>query len=528
MKTSRTLLTALALTLPLAGAKAQQWTTNTLPPGLIAWWQAEGNMLDSAGSHNGTGSTAPTYGPGRFGQAFRFNGVDQSVQIPDGYAGLDGWTQFTLEAWVNFDTTRDSPGTGQCVISKVGNHRGPYSGNFGYQFGFANGATKLFCQFNTDTLLWPGYQTFADLHGPASTNVWYHVAATYDHNAVKLYLNGVPLVTNIIGPVTIANTIATLRLSKDDNDNVAFAGRIDDARVYSRALSESEIAHLYNGPPAPPETYFAEDVSPWPADNTGTVPRPVYPRSQAVAAQFLARLRGATTASFEGASTGSFPTNLTFGTNTAALSESDTNVCIVQTVSDAAATHLGLFPITGTNLLVLDVGLVTETNKFFRITFSSPQAAFGFYGMDAERNHFRLTLARADGFSSDLDPPITIPQGSAGVFYLGVVDRARPFTSVTFRNLESFPDAFGFDDLTIGSPNQVLPAAAQLRMTTWPWLQIAGTVGATYRIEHVAALEATNNWTVLTNLVLPMSPHPWFDPRATKSTNRFYRAVGIP
>ena len=36
------------LTLPLAGAKAQLWTTNNLPPGCVAWWQAEGNALDQA------------------------------------------------------------------------------------------------------------------------------------------------------------------------------------------------------------------------------------------------------------------------------------------------------------------------------------------------------------------------------------------------------------------------------------------------------------------------------------------------
>ena len=251
MNLKRILLAALALTLPLAGAQAQQWSTNTLPPGLVAWWPAEGNLLDSAGAHNGTGSAAPTYGPGRYGQAFQFNGTDQSVMIPDGYADLDAWTQFTLEAWVNFDRTDDAPGPGRCVISKVGNNRGPYSGNYGYQFGFANGCTKLFCQFNSDLVRWPGFQTSVNLPVTISTGVWYHVAASYDHSAVKLYFNGVPIATNVVGPVTIANTSATLRISKDDNNNVAFAGRIDDPRIYARALSAAEVTHLYQGPTLP-------------------------------------------------------------------------------------------------------------------------------------------------------------------------------------------------------------------------------------------------------------------------------------
>ncbi len=227
---------------------ATQWTTNNLPAGLIAWWQGEGNMLDSAGAHHGSGSAAPTYAPGRFGQAFQFNGTDQSVSIPDGYADLDSWTQFTLEAWVYLDNRIDGAGGGQAIISKVGDGRQP-GPDLGYQFGFGQGATKLFCQFNASGQAWPGFQTIADLGGPAPTNTWLHVAATYDHNAVIIYFNGVPLVTNVVGPATIVNCDASLRLNSDDNENVFFAGRIDDARVFNRGLAVTEIGRLALGLP---------------------------------------------------------------------------------------------------------------------------------------------------------------------------------------------------------------------------------------------------------------------------------------
>lgn len=230
-------------------ATAQQWVSTELPPGLIAWWQGEGNMLDSAGVHHGNGDASPTYATGRFGQAFRFNGTGQSVSIPNVYPDLDGWTQFTLEAWVNFDSFPVNPGGGYSIFSKVGTPSHQFNLNFGYQFAFTLNASQLICQFNRTGQLWPGYQTLADLHGAVITNVWVHAVATYDHNAVRLYLNGVPLVANIIGPVTIAATSSTLRISKDDNDNVPFPGRIDDARIYNRALSASEIAFLYSGAP---------------------------------------------------------------------------------------------------------------------------------------------------------------------------------------------------------------------------------------------------------------------------------------
>jgi len=241
---------------PLSNALAQSassWSTNELPAGLIAWWPAEGNLLDVAGNHNGTGSTAPTYAPGRFGQAFQFNGVDQSVAIPNVYPDLDGWTQFTLEAWFNADNVADAPtpGPGRTIFSKVGNATDHSNFNQGYQFGWYGDGTKLILLFNTNGQAWPGIRTIANLAAPLLTNQWYHFVGTYDHNAVKIYLNGVLLTNNVIGPVTIQNSGSTLRISKDDNLNVPFAGRIDDPRIYQRALSSAEIAYLYAGPVLP-------------------------------------------------------------------------------------------------------------------------------------------------------------------------------------------------------------------------------------------------------------------------------------
>ena len=51
--------------------------------GLVAWWTAEGNALDAAGSHSGTLSGGVAFAPGVQGQAFSFNGTDSYVQVPD-------------------------------------------------------------------------------------------------------------------------------------------------------------------------------------------------------------------------------------------------------------------------------------------------------------------------------------------------------------------------------------------------------------------------------------------------------------
>jgi len=227
------------------GEAAEQWSTATLPSGLIAWWQADGDMLDSAGIHHAGGSAAPGYGTGRFGQAFQFNGTDQSVAIPDVHADLDNWTEFTLEAWVNLYLTSDGSG-GRAIFSKVGNVNDRVNFNQGYQLVVYDNASKIWLSFNPSGQPWAGtsISTTASLAAPLAIHTWYHLVATYDHNAVKIYLNGVLLVSNVIGPVNLQNSGSALRISKDDNLNGAFAGRIDDARIYNRALSASEVTYI--------------------------------------------------------------------------------------------------------------------------------------------------------------------------------------------------------------------------------------------------------------------------------------------
>jgi hypothetical protein len=72
-----------------------------------------------------------------------------------------------------------------------------------------------------------------------------HVAFTYDQNTMLLYLNGVPIATNVIGPHQIATSSSNLRIGGDDNGNGMFDGLIDEVSVYNRALSSSQIAAIY-------------------------------------------------------------------------------------------------------------------------------------------------------------------------------------------------------------------------------------------------------------------------------------------
>jgi hypothetical protein len=72
------------------------------------------------------------------------------------------------------------------------------------------------------------------------------------------------------------------------------------------------------------------------------------------------------------------------------------------------------------------------------------------------------------------------------------------------------------------------PNAATLEVKMLAGLDIYGTIGLTYRVDYVNNLQDANNWTALTNLVLPSSPYFWVDLTSTNQPKRFYRCVRIP
>jgi hypothetical protein len=266
------------------------------------------------------------------------------------------------------------------------------------------------------------------------------------------------------------------------------------------------------------EIYFGEDVSPFWPNNINAVPR-IYPaKSLAVCNQFRARLVDAITESFETYTRYSTPTNITFGTTIATLSGNRQ----VDRVSNVIDTLNGVFPITGTNFLILPVDQV----GFFAVGFSEPQAAFGFFGTDfGEFAQMQLSFIGTNGMKTDMNVPVVQPQESGGCFFLGVISRDAPFVRVEFTRIGS-PDGFGLDDMIIATAAQVLPAQpATLQVAMRPVLWVGGTEGAHYQIQFTPSLPATN-WVTLTNVALPTSPFPYTDLTATNQT-RYYRAVPI-
>lgn len=224
-----------------AGAAGKCPPCVATPVGLAEWWTADGNLFGSRNLNNAAFLGGATFAEGINGHGYLFGGGGQTAEAPDS-ATLDVTTQFTFDAWINPAILHNGIGQG-AVFSKIG---GP-GGNNGFQFGINNNNTQIFCQFNATGEPWPTNQLIANVPaGGLPLNTWSHIACTYNNADLKIYLDGMEIGSLNVGPKTVVNSAAPLRISGDSNNNVYFTGRIDEPHVFNRALSATEIAAVVN------------------------------------------------------------------------------------------------------------------------------------------------------------------------------------------------------------------------------------------------------------------------------------------
>ena len=78
-------------------------------------------------------------------------------------------------------------------------------------------------------------------------NQWTHLAATYDGTTQRLYVNGTQVAQRPqTGPIEVSNS--PLRLGGNSVWGEYFKGRIDEVRVYNRALSATQVNTDMNSP----------------------------------------------------------------------------------------------------------------------------------------------------------------------------------------------------------------------------------------------------------------------------------------
>jgi hypothetical protein len=89
-----------------------------------------------------------------------------------------------------------------------------------------------------------GTYSSADTVSPVAELAWIHVASVHQGSAMRVYVNGVDVSDVTDASPTIKATAAEMRVGARGDGTNAFTGDVDEVRIYSRALSASEIAAL--------------------------------------------------------------------------------------------------------------------------------------------------------------------------------------------------------------------------------------------------------------------------------------------
>ncbi len=227
---------------------ALPWAADTLPPGCIAWWRADGDFTDSAGGVTAIPAGSPQFSGGVYGQALRLDGASQWLRLSS--SGLvRGRSAVTISVW----------------LRPRGKQGGGYT--WGHVWFESTASTLNGCDNYTRFSLTVNSGGRVRVAGRDSedgtvyalesaraipSNAWTHVAATWKAGVgISLFVNGV-LDNALSAPglgaftATAANYVL-IGASRHAFNNETYNGDVDDLMLFDRALSPADVAWLCDG-----------------------------------------------------------------------------------------------------------------------------------------------------------------------------------------------------------------------------------------------------------------------------------------
>ena len=214
-------------------------------PGLVASYsfdELKDNKVANGANPKapGTAHEGPTLVAGKAGQAAELNGENGFT-----FPGVGHFTRtdpFSLSLWMK--TANHAP---RAVI--VHHSQAPIdAGSRGYEVLLEGGRVAVGLHH-----MWPGNSLKVVTRKAISVNDWAHVTVTYDGSSsaagLKVYLDGEPADLRVVRDglrkdVTYGGSEPNLAIGYRFRDNGFKGGTVDEFRVYDRALTAAEAAHL--------------------------------------------------------------------------------------------------------------------------------------------------------------------------------------------------------------------------------------------------------------------------------------------
>ncbi|MBP9901454.1 MAG: LamG domain-containing protein, partial [Verrucomicrobia bacterium] len=216
---------------PLAAPEVEQLN---LKSSLVAHYPFSNGSADDA-SGNGHHATVSGATPsldyfGSENQAFGFDGNSQRIVVPASPA-FEVRTNITIAAWLK----RQQVGVLSPIVCKDDNQP---NGSSHFEFTVQTNDALSF-------IYWaPGWVKSESSTKIADT-LWHHVAASFDGQAVSLYIDGVP--AGVV-PQTIPMLPGNEPLQIGEAQASGFIylnGQMDEVQIYNRGLSDYEVRQVY-------------------------------------------------------------------------------------------------------------------------------------------------------------------------------------------------------------------------------------------------------------------------------------------
>jgi hypothetical protein len=225
-----------------------QGSTVPSPSGLRACYAGEGNATDVVSKQNGVVGVGVAFSAGRFGQAFDFSAVNEHVDVPaSSVLDVGAGSGLTMSVWFYprgrvFTLGDNIAGAGPLIEFDSGAQLWQHS-QYGDDFGiFTNLATSSL-DLNSHVI---------QVAPILAWNQWNQAAVTYDKASgmASLYVNRVLVARTFLGSYT-PNTATALRIGgrvigSFGAGAYTFNGAIDEVQLYDRALTDAEVAQLYD------------------------------------------------------------------------------------------------------------------------------------------------------------------------------------------------------------------------------------------------------------------------------------------
>jgi hypothetical protein len=198
---------------------------------LLAYYPFNGNANDLSGyNHHGTvnGATLTTDRFGNIDGAYEFDGINDFISIPQS-PSLNIENELSISVWIK---PTAFPTSGNMMILGKSNY---------------TSATNYLLRIKPNGFLQFEYKTFANSSdNPLLLNQWNHVVVTSNtSNEKQVYVNNVLAAhTSQSSPFGLVSNPVTIGAASYNSEY--FNGSIDDVKIYQKALSDADVAQLYN------------------------------------------------------------------------------------------------------------------------------------------------------------------------------------------------------------------------------------------------------------------------------------------